>query len=403
MSENNAQQFDSWDDDLRDHQKSRYKAGGKKFGYFWKLSESPVRFHPVLPTKLYVHPKSKRQHPFRTGFRHFIPGRGKNGGGLYTECNYGREGDPCIVHAYSHPELYELSNVRPDAGLASCKEAPYFAIGGFIEEDFHLVQETVDGKEVRKRVLCTGRGCEECKKSTPVVFGKKAYLEMSPAQWQHSFHPISKQIENHFCACGGDLFVSGFLCSSCNELVLDVSTHCDRCQSQNITIDVGTKQAKCLDCQRVWSAVYTDHKQLYEDSLQPYLCKKCKHEGFLVADRFCSVEGCKGIPMSIFDSQLTLHKSGEGVKSRVFVDTYSVQPLDERLFLPEYQGNDELASKVVEAHKKPLDLEYLLQAKSIEDQCQELGKPNPFTADSRGSQRYVKYEGENTGRQSSEG
>jgi hypothetical protein len=392
-TEETTTQYDSWDDDLREHQKARSQPGGKKFGFFWKLTESPVKFHPVRPEKPYTHPKSGRQHPFRTGFRHFLPGKGKRSNGLFVECGHDR-GETCAVHAYANPALYGLANVKEDTSLATCPAMPYFAVSGFIEEEFHLVPELVDGREVKRRELCQGRGCEHCKNGVLSVFGKKAYLEFSPAQWQYALHPINKQIENSFCACGGDLFVSYFACANCGKVVLDVSTHCDRCQSDNIIVDVGSKLAICENCKRQWSLVYTDHKQLYEDSLQVYTCRECRHEGFLRAEKFCAVEGCPVTPMSMFDAQLVMHKSGEGTQSRVFVDSYSIQPLDERLFLPEFQGNDELAHKVVDFHKKALDLEYLLQPKSIDEQCKDLGRPNPFTADTRGTQRYVRYEGE---------
>jgi len=391
--EKSTQQYDSWDDDLREHQQSQHKPGGKKYGFFWKLSETPVKFHPVLPEPLYTHPTSGRKHPFRTGFRHFVPGRGK-ASGTYVECAYERDKtSPCVVHAYAYPELYNLTNVKRDAALADCKANPYFAIGGFVEEEFHLVVEKENGKEYNRRVLCTGRGCEECQKGSLIVFGKKGFLEMSPSQWQQSLHPCNKQIENSFCACGGDLFVSCFCCTNCGKVILDVSLACDRCNGQNLSIDVESKQVTCMDCQRSWSALYTEHKQIYEESLDVHKCKDCGHEGFLRAERFCSQEGCKGFPMSIFDAQITLHKSGEKTSTKVFVDTYSIQPLDERLFLPEFQGNDEIASKIVEAHKKALNLEYLLQPKNIEDQCHDLGRPNPFTSQSR-AQSFARYDGE---------
>lgn len=352
-----------------------------------------------MPEKPYVHPKSGKEFPFRTGKRHFLPGRGKAKKGMFVECGVDYD-EPCVVHAYSNPAAFGLEGVAPDASLAQHDAKIYYAVSGWIEEDFHLVEYWKDENDESKgtymqRERCLGRGCEYCQDGLPKVFGKKFYSEISPGQWRHSIHELHKRIENRYCKCGGDIFVTSFNCGGCDRMVLDVSATCD-CGSDQVGIDVEKGEAVCDKCGAAWSAFYTDHKKIYEESKESYKCK-CGHRGFLVPARFCSTEGCEVDPYGVFDAQLKIKVTGTKKEKRLVIEDWSLQPPDERLFDPKEQGDDEWADKIVEAHKKPLDLDYLLRPPTAEEQAKDIGKPNPFTAVGMGaSGRYARYDNDDS-------
>lgn len=337
-----------------------------------------------------MHPISGKQIPFRASKRHFLPGRGKTRKGAFLECGIDR-GDSCIVDAYANPQAYGLVAVAPDASLAKCQAKPYYAVSGWIEEDFHLVDvenSGNDGGTHKERWRCTGRGCEYCR-DWPIVFGKKFYMEISPGQWVHSFHSLHKNIGNTSCRCGGTIYVTSFVCAKCKELVLDVSTYCD-CGSDDVVLNTETGQVTCDKCGKSWSGFYTEHQKVYEASTEQYKCK-CGHTGHLTPTRVCSTEGCKVDPYGVFDCQLTVRMTGSRKETRLIIDSHVIQEPDARLFDPEHQGADEAAAQMVESHQKPIDLDWLLKSPSLDEQCKVVGKPNPFNAVARGA-RFAKYD-----------
>lgn len=356
----------------------------------WRPTEAPTKIHLSRPEKLYVHPVSGKKFPFRAGKRHFLPGKGKAKRGAFIDCGVDRQ-DPCVVDAYINPAAYGLTSVAPDANLAQHAAKVYYAVAGWIEEDFHLIDvenQSGDGKTHKERWRCMGRGCEYCQAGWPIVFGKKFYMETSPGQWQHSFHDLHKRVENTSCKCGGTIYVTSFVCSECGELVLDVSTFCD-CGSDDVSLNTETGQATCGKCGKSWSAFYTEHQKIYEESNEPYKCK-CGHKGFLKPTRICSTEGCAVQPYGVFDCQLTVRLTGSKKETRLIIEDHAIQEPDPRLFDPKFQGDDEFAIQIAEAHAKPIDLDYLLKSPSPDEQCKILGKPNPFNAVARGA-RYAKY------------
>ena len=390
-----SQNYDDWDDSVDVDQKaSSGRRAGRKFSYLHRFDDTPTLIHLTYPEKPYIHPKTGQELPFRAGSRHFLPGRGK-GKGIFNECGVDI-GEPCVVCAYSNPVALNLESVAKDESLAQHISKPYYAAAGFIEEDFHLVEYYIDDREpdkgtFKRRERCLGRGCEYCQEKLPLVFGKKFYMEMSPAQWRFSIHELHKRIENRYCRCGGDIYVASFNCSKCDKMVLDVSTTCD-CGSGKVGIDYEKGAAICDKCGATWSAFYTDHKKIYEDSIEPYKCK-CGHRGKLRAVRFCSTEKCEVDPFSVFDAQLKVKLTGTKKNTRFIIEDWKIQPPDERLFDIKAQGNDDWAPKVVDAHKTPLDLDVLLQPDTADEQAKNIGKPNPFTAAGMGAGRYARYEG----------
>jgi hypothetical protein len=390
---NQKQEYDSWDDSLEEDRQSGRSGSGKKWSLLWRPSEAPTKIHLSRPEKPYIHPISGKALPFRASKRHFLPGKGKRRKGAFLECGVDRQ-DPCVTCAYDNPAAFGLVNVAPDASLGQHKSKVYYGVSGWIEEEFHLVDvQNNEGEGTHKeRWRCLGRGCEHCATGWPVVFGTRFYMEISPGQWRHSFHDLHKNIENSACKCGGTIYVPNFTCGGCNEIILDVSTRCD-CGSDNVGLDVYTGQATCGQCKKSWSAFYTEHQKIYEESNEVYKCR-CGNKGLPNPTRLCSTEGCAVDPYGVFDCQLTIRMTGDKKEKRLVIDDHKIQEPDVRLFDVEWQGADEWAPKMVEAHQNPVDLDYLLKTPSPEEQCKVLGKPNPFNAVSRGAARYAKYNGD---------
>lgn len=299
--------------------------------------------------------------------------------------------------AYDNPTAFGLDNVAPDARYSQdgLKPKVYYAVSGWIEEWYHLVEYFKDMEDEAKgtyiqRERCSGRGCEYCQDNLPKVFGKKFYAEISPGQWRHAIYDLHKRIENRYCKCGGDIYVTNFNCAKCNKVVLDVCTTCD-CGSDDVGIDPDKGEVSCGKCKRSWSAFYTDHKKLYEESREIYKCK-CGHRGFLVPQRMCSNEKCEVDPYGVFDCQLTMRTSGAKTEKRLIIDSYKIQPPDPLLFDEEAQGSDEWAPKIIEAFEKPLDLDYLLRPASTAEQAKLVGKPDPFSAAATRANRHARYD-----------
>src|SRR6185369_2891348 len=230
--------------------------------------------------------------PFRVGSNHFIPGGGPKKNGLFIECNFGED---CVTCAYSNPAAYGLTNVKQSPNLSKCKSRNYYAASGHIEEFFHLVEyykdnENQEAGTFHQREKCEGKGCSFCKDKIPKVFGKRMYWEVSPSQWRHAIHDLHKKIQNSHCKCGGTIFVTSFGCSGCQKVVVDVSTSCEGCGSNEVGIDVEKKEAQCGKCGASWSAIYTDHEAIYKASNEPYKCR-CGTNKALVPNRMCSTEG----------------------------------------------------------------------------------------------------------------
>lgn len=358
----------------------------------WRPTEAPTKIHLSRPEKPYVHPTSGKEFPFRASKRHFLPGKGKQKKGAFLECGVER-GEQCVTCAYINPAAYGLVNVAPDASLAQHASKMYYAVAGWIEEDFHLVDvenQSGDGTH-KERWRCLGRGCQYCTDGWPMVFGQRFYMEVSPGQWRHSFHDLHKRIENTYCKCGGTLYVPSFVCAGCDKMVLDVATFCD-CGHGPVGLNVETGQAICDKCGKSWSAFYTEHQKIYEESNEVYACRDCGHKGFLKPTRVCSTEGCTVQPYGIFDCQLTVRVTGDKKEKRLLIDSHVIQEPDPRLFDPQFQGNDDRAAQVAESFAKPIDLDYLLKSQTPDEQCKVLGKPNPFNAVARGAARYAKYD-----------
>lgn len=385
----------AWDDVVEDKKDSSKPNLAKKYGLLFRLDSTPTKVHFSYPEEPYMHPRSKRPQPFRTGKRHFIAYGGRKGKGAYLECA-DVVGDQCVACALQTPERFGLA-LTPDGSVGDPRYS--YAAGGWIEEVFHMVEEAIDENDPQagkrhRRERCSGRQCQLCRAGWPTVFGKKMFLELSGGHWQ-TVADLNRRVQNHHCKCGGDIYVSRFICPKCQEFArvkdtfLDILTYCD-CGSDNIGIHYDSRLAQCNSCNTQWSADYVDHKDIYEGSLSTMTCA-CGYRGSPVPVRFCQ-NGCDPVtPYGVFDIQLTLRMTGTGKDKRLHIDDWKLQEPDQRLFDLQHQGNDEWAQRIVEANARPIDLNYLLNPGAPDWQAKEINKVNPFIAGADKSHRYARY------------
>ena len=301
-------------------------------------------------------------------------------------------GGECVSCAYANPGLYNL-NVEPDTKLKEFNPMVYYAVSGWIEEEFHLMDvNNRDGDGTHKeRWRCEGKGCPQCVDGWPGVFGNRFYMEMSPPQWALTIHDLHTRIQNSMCRCGGTIYVQYFKCEKCERMLVDVMSYCDKCRSDNVGLDVETGMAECGNCHNRWSANYQNSAIISAKTKEKIVCE-CGYSGKPKPHRFCSTEGCAVDPYTVFDCSLVLRSTGEKKNKRVIIDNSEICEPDARLFDPAYQGNDEWSDRIVEAHLKSLDLDYLLKAPQTHEQAALLRKPDPF-ANAGVSGQYAQYEG----------
>ena len=213
-----------------DSQRSRGGSNNRRWGYLFKFNQTPVRVHFSRPEKPYIHPFTGSEQPFRTGMRYYIKWAGKNG--TYIERDDAVEGKNCIVDAYKNPAAFGL-DITPMAKFTGLKNPSlYYAVAGWVEEWFHdtLKENEKTGAKWRERELCTGHGCEGCKKGTPKVFGKKVYFEIARTHWNDSVFGWEERI-NSQCKCDDEAFIyiPQYNCAKCGEMVEDVMNSCFSC------------------------------------------------------------------------------------------------------------------------------------------------------------------------------
>jgi hypothetical protein len=386
--------YDDWDDSIAQDRQGGKKSSGKRWAFFHKLTDTPVRVHFSHPESPYIHPSTGSQLPYRVGARHFIPYGGKRGNGQMIECGYPL-GLPCVVCAYENPGAYELQNIQKQS-IDEKGAQLYVAVSGWVEEEFHLVdvQNRENPAESHKeRQRCLIRGCQDCQDGWPKVFGTRFYTEMSVAQWDNVIADLNRSIKNSFCRCGGKIYVPSFSCPNCQVIMEDVALTCEHCHATNVQIDPESDTAVCMSCQSRWSAVYTTYVDLTKRMHGRSVCKNCHKEVKPVPNRWCSTPNCQIDPYDVFDCQLVLRMTGQKKDRKLVVDSCSIQEPDPMLFDPAWQGGDAKAGQVVENHRKPMDLNYLLKPLSSAEQAKLLNLPDPFMAMGRaaGAAAYARY------------
>lgn len=342
-----------------------------------------------MPEKLYVHPDTGVELPWRTGVRYYVPWAGKSGKGAYIEV-----GEKSVIEAYRNPAQFGL-----DPGIKSdpfCKLDPkiYYAVSGWVEEWFHRVKDknSETGKEFYERERCVGRGCEYCQAQVPKVFGKRVYFEIARTHWNESLYGVNEYIESN-CKCGGFIYKTHYECPQCHGLLVDMANQCFNCQSTDIGIDVEKAEAVCNGCQSSWSLYEDKNPEIAKEVHKEMDCPHCHAK--VTPSPVVQCTQCK-TPDSynLFDCQMTIQMVGspDGKFKEMKVDNINIQEPDTKLFDSKYQGPaGEDANKIAEANKKPLDLNYLLAPPTSDEEAQILNVQNPFNPHGGGGTAVKSY------------
>lgn len=386
----------------------RRRRGGSGGGgnRYWSLrlgfTHSPVRVHFGMPDELYKDPDSELLLPWKKGERHYLPFM-NNGKGGYLECLE----ESCLVCAHSNPQAYGFANVPADNDLA--KQAPdtYYAIGGWIEEPFHLKDtqsKTDSNKTYKKKVLCEGRPCEHCDEGIPKVFGRRFYTTFSYSQWKWVIYPLMEEIDRS-CTCGGYRFPTHYSCPSCNHRLMDMTESCPGCGStdeNDIQINADTHEAVCSACDERWYLLEALNKKLSEFAGSNYKCPNCNKANRPQVNLVCSEPGCEKDGHSIFDCRISFYKEGEGKQARLKVANWKIEDPDPRLFDAKFQGDDETAEKVAKSNHDSLPLSEIFQPEPPATQARLINRKDLFgnsgnenkeeeQQDSGNKTRYARY------------
>ena len=360
-------------------------SGGGEWSARLKFTTRPLKLHFVAPEELYVDPYNpKLLLPYRRLIRHFFKFGNKM---VYIECG----GDNCVPEAYITPAKFGL-NIEPDKALKHlCKTEFPFAISGIVDELYHLVEQTSEaGKKYLERVLCDGKGCENCRIQGPKnrVYGKRVYTIFSNGAWFYGLQPhIDKMARK--CKCGGEIYVTEYVCAKCGAQLIDVANTCEYCTSQGVAqseieVEPSTQTATCKTCGCSWSLIPTDDKSLDKAVNTEYKCS-CGHQGFAEPKLICT--DCeKPDPYGLFDIQFTICKESEEKQAKTIVTDVKPLVIDQRLYDPQFQGafqgasaeQAEAAQHAAERMKKAIDLDRIFVIESTGQQAQKIGKPDPF-------------------------
>ena len=368
----------------------RYNAG-KRISLLLKITERPVKVHFAMPEKMYTSPLTGAPQPFRTGYRTWVPWGGKKGNGTFVE----RPVDPSqdVIAAYTNPQAMGLDHIAPEPRLADLKNNIYYAVSGWVEEWYHAVQVLKEennpqaGHYIRRERCLGGKGaCQHCSQGWPRVFGNRFYAAIAPSHWDNTIFRAHRVVAR-YCHCGGLLYTPVFVCSNCAQPLVDVCETCD-CGSKNIDFSLLERgEVGCKDCRLTWRIYPDDNEGIAQQVSEPMTCPRCQTNA-VPADRMVCSQGCEGKPYNIFDCQLTLRKAGPKNTDDLVVDNCIIQEPDPMLFNPQFQNNDEIAIKAMNA---PIDLDELLKPDDPNAQAQALGVPNPFGAGAAAG--YQQYQG----------
>jgi hypothetical protein len=344
----------------------------RMFSLLWTPTVVPTRVHFVRPEKMYPDPVSGLEFPWYRGRRHWLPRAQR-----YLGCG----NDQCLVCAHANPAKFNIDGVAPDPDCAKSPPKGFNAVGGLIEEPFHLVDmPRKDGTGTYKsRERCTGRTCKHCAAKAPKVFGNRFYYSFSTPQWRFAVEPVMEKVER-FCRCGGYRYPSHYACEKCGEVIIDMTNQCASCGARvedgDIDIDSETHRAECRKCQTSWSLLECEDPELEEAANNPVRCPKCGHTGYPSVVLVCTTDGCTSDPYDIFDVSMVLRKDSNDKKYHLVVDEWKIKEPDPRLFDAKYQGGDDIAEKIAEKNKQPLPLEQLFAPDPPNVQAKLTNLPN---------------------------
>jgi len=364
-----------------DKKKSSRGGGKRAWGYRYKFDTSPTRVHFSLPDKLYVHPETGDELPFRVGSRYWIPKGGPKGTGCFIE-----QGSNCVVDVYKNPKNFGL-DIPPIANFQKYDAKLYYSVAGWVEEWFHEVEvQNNEGRKWKELQRCEGPGCKLCQEKWMKVFGKRVYFDIAPTHWNESIFTAQESEAQCHCQCGGFTHISHYVCQKCRKSLVDVTQACYNCKSTEVGIDPKDKLAVCQNCNSEWSVLERGNPEIAKVVNDDITCSNCGHVD--MPDPVFECSDCDDPkPHGIFDCQMKISivETRDGKAKELKVEGVKVQEPDSRLFNPQHQGTDkERAEKRAKWNKAPLDLEDLLQPEDAENQAQLLGVANPFTSSAGG-------------------
>lgn len=385
----------SWKKAQHEDTQRRSEMGGgsrnRRFGLMWKLDETPTKVHFMLPEKMYRHPTSEGEFPFRAGCRYWIPWGGKNRKGTYLEV-----GEKCLVDVYKNPGKFGLS-IDPLKKLRELRPQIYYSTAAWIEEEFHLVEKqnsSGDGT-YRERERCTKLGCPHCASKWPKVFGRKVYLDINMSHWNQTIYDIQERVSSN-CKCGGFIYTSHYTCEKCENSLVDFANRCFSCSSNEVSINIDDAEAACRKCGATWSLYEVDNPEIRKVVNDDIVCPKCKHKGLPIPVQNCTTKNCPKDPYSIYDCQMKMQlvSGPSGKNKELRIDDVRVQPPDPKLFNPAYQGvGKEDGEKGAAFMTRPIDLDKMLAPLDIDEEALAIGLANPFSTASK-SAGYAQYQAE---------
>jgi hypothetical protein len=360
-----------------------------------KLTSVSTKLHLQRPEKPYKDVDSDTLYWWKRGRGHFIKSA-QFPNGRFVECIP----EQCLVCAHSNPGQFGFK-ANADAALTKFESKPYYAVSGWIEHNFHMVEKKKD-KQVQKgekdtytvRERCRGRNCEYCKKDLPKVFGNRFFYDFSAAAWRDAMLPIIEKVER-FAKDGGYIYPVNYVCEKCNRELFDMTKKCFECKKDNVGVKPETHMAVCGDCDAEWSLLEYEDENLMELASNPQACpnKKCKHQGY-PKPVFAHSEGLEEWESyDIYDVQFSIKKTGKDKQSQTAVTEWKIQEPDARLFDPTYQGDEqsEAAQAIAKRHAECLDLDKIHSADIPAAQASMLNVANLFAGEGgRASQKQFK-------------
>lgn len=169
--------------------------------------------------------------------------------------------------------------------------------------EFHEIKRKVKSKrtgkdiDITETVDCLGKRCKYCEKEIPKTFGRRMFWSMGPMHVGQLID-IEAATLGRRCFCGGKIKPRAFLCPECGEAVRDLEEE---------------------------PLMKGELKELREES---FTCSNCDYCGLLVEYPECS-DCSEPQPLTIWDVELEVHKSGEKMNSVIHVDDF--KPLTTKL------------------------------------------------------------------------
>lgn len=208
----------------------------------------------------------------------------------------------------------------------------------FDKDNKPIMRKAREGQEARQameKVECEGRRCKHCKEGLEKVFGKKVHWSVGTGHLG-DLGGVVDEIGRDCKECGqsGSLYVVSYECSKCGDMVIDMD-----------------------------NTDLTD-EQIDNAAAQKHRCS-CGHNDFMLRQHEC--ENCQDPePLSIFDCDIEIKRSGEGTQSTVQIPRWTATEL----------------SKELKEMAKPYNFKRVFAADNFDWQAKVLKIRNPYGQDS---------------------